>query len=333
MYINQIFEFSMMLDSDKFYKILNKVINKEEHLEKTEDGYIDQSLASKGIIVKYRDSQYKKKVKLVINTSVVMDCGKPDPDKLIRKLEKRIGEYFGYKYQINDFDLSGMTLIVDINVGNSENVAAYLKVLKRIGKVKGFSPSSYDCFSGDDSFCLDGNSNGIEFLIYDLEKALIEQLRDTNINRKKLKSMIKDSEGILRAEVRLIKPKAIRAYTNTTNISEQITELSENCGDIFLDTFMRIVPFGDYYKKDKAEKIIWREVKDSRLRRKMLQLLALIPEKKSLHLAQRAMDCRNIEKVMGEFAEINVSPITISKRQDVKYMKCIHSYLIDGLHN
>lgn len=141
--------------------------------------------------------------------------------------------------------------------------------------------------------------------------------------------MIRDSEGTLRAEVRLVKPKAIRAYTNKTNISGQITELSENSRDIFLDTFTRIVPFGDFYKKGKAEEIIRSEVKDCTLRRKMLRMLGLIPEKKSLYLAQKAMNCRNIEKVMDGFAKINVSPVTISKRQDVKHLKCLYNHLAD----
>ena len=59
----------------------------------------------------------------------------------------------------------------------------------------------------------------------------------------------------------------------------------------------------------------------------MLRLVALIPEKKSLYLAQKAMNCRNIEKIMEEFAKINLSPITISKRYDMKHLKCFYEYL------
>ena len=328
MYVNQLFELSMESDSDKFHKIADMVISRGGYLEETEDGYIDQSMDSKGILVKFRDSQYKKKIKLIVEPRLVLDCDTPDPDRLIRKLGKRIGEYFGYKYRINDFDLSGMILSTDIDVGNRESVSAYLKVLQRIGKVKGFSPASYDCFGEGDSFCLDGNSNGVEFLIYDLDRTIKRQIRDTEIDRKRLKSMIKDSEGILRAEVRLIKSKAIRAYTKTTNISSQITELSENCRDIFFDTFARIIPFGDFHKKDKAAEIVREKIENSVLRRKMLRLLELIPEKKSLYLAQRAMSCRNIEKIMNEFAKMNVSPVTISKRQDLKHLKCLYAYML-----
>lgn len=328
MYLNQIFELSIVLDNEKFKKVLTKVNSRSDCLEETEEGYIDQSLVPKGILVIYRDSQYKKKVKLVVNSRLVLDCDGPDPVKLIRKLDKRIGEYFDCKYRLNDFDLSGMSLAADIDVRNHQNVSAYLKVLQRIGKVKGFSPLSYDCFDEDASFCLDGNSNGIEFLIYDLQWAVMDRLSRTGISKKELRSRRKELEGLLRAEVRLTKPKAIRSYTDTTDVSEQIVLLSKNCQDIFLDTFVRVVPFGDYYKKGKAEEIIRSEVNDSTLRRRMLQMLTLIPEKKSLYLAQKAMNCRNIEKVMDGFAKISVSPVTISKRHDVKHLKSLYDYLL-----
>lgn len=327
MYINQIFELSMVLDNDKFQKVLSRAYDQADYLDENGKEYIDRSLESKGIVVTYRDSQYKKKVKLIVNSGLLLDCNKTDPDKIARKLEKRIDEYFDHKYQIEDFTLSGMILSKDIDVHNRENVSTYLKVLQRIGKVKGFSPSSYDCFDDIDSFCLDGNSNDINFLLYDLESYVEKRHREARDGRKKLKWRLKESEDILRAEVRLIKPKAIRDYTDAVEVGVQIVKLSEKCQDIFLDIFTRIIPYGDFYKKNKAIELIRREVEDSTLRRKMLRLVALIPEKKSLYLAQKAMDCRNMEKVMEAFAKINLSPVTISKRQDVKHLENLYSYL------
>lgn len=64
------------------------------------------------------------------------------------------------------------------------------------------------------------------------------------------------------------------------------------------------------------------------MRRKMLRLLTLIPEKKSLHLAQKAMNCRDVEKVMETFAKINLSPVTLSKRHDVKCLENLYSYIL-----
>ena len=79
---------------------------------------------------------------------------------------------------------------------------------------------------------------------------------------------------------------------------------------------------------DTAVEIVRSEVTDSTMRRKMLRLLALIPEKKSLRLAQKAMNCRDVDKVMDTFAKINLSPVTISKRHDVKHLDNLYSYLI-----
>ncbi len=329
MYINQIFELSMVLDNKRFHQVFKHVYNKNGYMEKKEDEYIDKSLEEKGITVVYRDSQYKKKIKLFVNIGRLLNGCEFDLNKVARKLKKRIGEYFDFKYKLDDFILSGMRLVVDINVGSRENVQAYLKVFRRIGRVKGFSPASYECFEDVDSFCLGGNSNGIEFMIYDLEGLYRKQSKESGIGRKRFKELIKESDGILRSEVRLAKTKAVRAYVGEEDIFGQIINLSENHQDIFLEIFTRIIPFGDFYKKGKAEENIRSEIKDARLRRRMLRLVELIPEKKSLYLTHKALNCRNMEKVVEAFAKINLSPVTISKRQDVKWLKNIYEGLLE----
>lgn len=326
MYINQIFELSMTLNNENFQKVLNKAYRRTDYLEENENEYIDRSLLSKGITVVYHNSQYKKKVKLIVDSGLIAGGKSSDPDRLIRKLDKHMNEYFNYKHRLNDFVLSGAVLDVNIDVHDHENVSAYLKVLRRIGKVKGYSPADYDCFEEVDCFCLEGNSNDTAFWLYDLEGFLMHQLHNEDIDRKKLKSICSDAKGIIRTEVRLMKPKAVKACTKGDDISSQIVELIEKRREIFLDIFTHIIPFGDYYKKAGAEELIYKNVTDSVLRRQMLRLLALIPEKKSLYLAQKAMKCRNIERVMGEFAKINVSPVTISKRHDVKCLKNLYSF-------
>ena len=294
MYINQIFELSMVLDHERFHQVFKHVHSKSGCIENGEDEYIDQSLEEKGITVIYRDSSYKKKIKLIVNTEQLLNGCEFDPDKVTRKLNKRIGEYFDFKYKLDDFILSGMRLVTDINVGSHENVQAYLKVFQRISRVKGFSPVSYECFEDVDCFCLDGNSSGVEFMIYDLVGSYRKQLKEGDTGRKRFKGLIKESEGILRTEVRLAKTKAVRVYAGEKDIFRQIINLSEKRKDIFLEIFVRIIPFGDFYKKGKAEEIIWREIKDARLRRQMLRLVELIPEKKSLYLAQKTLNCRNM---------------------------------------
>ena len=323
MHFNQVFELSMVMDKDKFHKLFARALDRNSYMEENEEEYIDQSKAEKGMTVIYRDSQYKKKVRILVDLGVVPKDDH-DMERSIRKLDKRVTEYFGFKYRLDDFAISGIVLSADIDVGTHENVVAYLKVLHRIGRVKGFSPSDYDCFEEGEGFCLDGNSNGIRFRIYDLGSLLKRRLQRVDADRKKLKSAIGEARGILRAEVQLTKQRAVRAYTDTADVSGQIAELLMNRQDVFMDTFSHVIPFGDFYKKDKAMEIVRKEVGDAVLRRKMLRLLALVPEKKSLLLAQKAMNCRDIDKVMDMFAMINVSPVTISKRHEIKYLKSLY---------
>ncbi|GHV13457.1 hypothetical protein FACS1894219_08290 [Clostridia bacterium] len=325
MYLQTTFTLALTLDADKFEKIFSRACNSAEYSD--EDEYVDKSMLNKGITVFYRDSQYKKKIKLAVNPAWLLDSNEANPDKLIRKLEKRIDDYFNSKYQLNDFKLTGMHISTDIDVRDREKVAAYMKVLQRVGKVKGFSPPSEHRIDDDISFCLDGNSNGIEFAAYDLERLMKEQTGDTDYDRKQLKAITKKAEGLIRANVRLTKPKAIRAYTDEPGTAGQIADLSDKSKNIFLDTFMRVVPFGNFHKKDEAVEIIRREVTDNILKRKMLRLLELIPEKKSLLLAQKALNYRDIDFVMATFGTIKLSPVTISKRHDVRKLDNLYKYM------
>ena len=328
MVVNPVFELSMTLSNDKFHRLLSKISERSELLEENDEGYIDRLLAASGITVIYRSSQYKKKVRLVVNPHIMLGDDDFDSEKLVRKLCKRIDEYFCKQYSLRDFKLSKVVLTADVDVYNRENVSAYLKVLQRIGRVKGFSPVSYDYFDKGTSFCLEGNSNGIEFLIYDLEKALMGQMGTKDSGKKKLSHMVKETKGVMRAEVRLTTPKTITSYTNTADTAEQISEIADKCKDIFFELFALVVPFGDFYKKDKVSDIIRSSVGNRVLRRKMLRLVALIPEKKSLWLAQREMGCRDMDTVMKEFAKINLSPVTISKRSGLKQLVCLYDYFL-----
>ena len=331
MYLQTRFELSMLLDTDKFKELFDRALEKGELQPSTEDDtYVDNSLMNKGITVTYRDSQYKKRIKLDVNANVMLDGEESNPDnasKLIRRLEKRIEGYFKGEYELNDFKLVSAYFTTDIDVRDRAKAAAYLKVIQRVGKVKGFSPARDNWLDNEIMFALDGNSNGIDFMICNLETILRERLDETESERKKLKAMAKKAGGLLRAEVRLMEPKAIRVYADGTVTSDQIAALSCRCQDVFLDTFTRIVPFGEFRKKDDAVEIIRREVADRALRRRMLRLVELIPEKKSLLLAQKALNYRKVDDVMDMFGEIDLSPVTISKRHDVKRLENIYKYL------
>ena len=314
------FELTLSINSDDFDKQLYRAIRraaKAGWVQNADYGYTDSSLKSEGIMILYLDSNKKKKIRLIVKPSSVIDEGmemywKPKPGnipKLLNRLGKLIGTYFNSDYELDDFKLNRMDFAMGIDVGSRGKVLDYIKALHTIGRVKRFSPVKYDRegeFSKDNCFCLMGNTNGIEF----------SACGST------------DTKRVLDVGVKLMAKEVIRAYSGDVDTSGRIAILAKGVDHILMDTFNYIIPQGGYYKKKEAEKLIAEGVKDRPLRRKMLRLLELIPAKKSLHLAQKASGIRDIEKVMDKFSEIGVSPITLSKRHNAKHLKCLHSYLI-----
>ena len=323
-------ELTLVPDTKKFQNLKNRAY---DNSKKSHPMYpdpkrpyvnIDCAYAKKGIKIEYHDGIYKKKIKLIVNPSTVLGGNdikklwKPNKDniaKFLTKLKKYIDDYFWSKYKLNDFALTRIDFTVNINVGSKNDVAAYIRILHNIGKVKGFAQKYDDHDTGIDkshSFDLKGNSNDIEFTVYD----------------KEAESNIKEAKGLLRVEVRLMKQKAIRKYTDAKSTSKQFKELALISRDIFLSIFTHIVPRGDYYKKKDVIDAIEKNVTDKKPKGKMLKLLELIPKKKSLYLAQKEMKDRNIDKTMKMFAELNISPVTISKRHNIRHLKSLYSYLM-----
>ena len=264
MQIQHFIVLSMILDSDSFRELLNGVNEKSnEELYNGDDKYVDNSLESYGITVTYHDKTHKKKVKLLINPDKLLigdDSDSNSISKWLSKLEKRINDYFDLKYTLNDFNLKRMGIITNINVHERSKAATYLKILQKLGKVKGYSPSKHYSLDNDISFNLTGNSNGIDFMIYDLEKLLKSQ-QNTEEKRKELKSITEKSQGILRAELWFTSSKSVQNFTTETIASEQIAELLKNSEEIFFTTVMRIIPVGDFYKKDKAIEVIQKKLR------------------------------------------------------------------------
>lgn len=67
MFLNQMFELSMEMEKKEFQKVLRNQYNIPSN-EENEEEYIDQSFTSDGITVVFRNSQYKKKVRIIANS-------------------------------------------------------------------------------------------------------------------------------------------------------------------------------------------------------------------------------------------------------------------------
>lgn len=301
------------------------------------DVRVDDALASEGIMIEYHAHDYRKAIKLRVNPSEVLGGSdlklwKPNTrniEALIEKLNEHIDNYFDSEYTLDDLVLSRVEFTANLDVGK-ENVPAYIRLMHKIGKVKGFSAkySIFDYAAGDikkeRSFDLEGKTNGIAFTLYD---------KEADLKDKGKKEKARKAEGILRAEVRLKKRKAvqeaIRVFDDPDALTteEQIALVAKKSKEIFGSTFAHIVPYGDSYKLKEAEQLVGTSGIKARRKDKMLRLLRLVPEKKSLYLAFKELDVRNRDGMLIWFAELNVSPITISKREDVSHLKNIYDYL------
>ena len=326
MLLNQVFEFSMVLNEKKFHELLSKATVHSWDEESQE--YTDCSFVDKGILIKYRDTQYKKKVSLTYNMNWKRMNELTDINKVVNNFDKMVRGYFKNKYSLQDFRLSGVVLVADVKMDQRCLVDEYLKVIRRIGKVKNFEVSEVEHIDKSQCFCLKGKSNGIQFMAYSLETVINEHFKKLKEDEKKIKTVVKDAKGIIRFEVRLDKSKAINSYIEATDTKGSIKELLVEQQNVFMGIIKQIIPYGDFYKKDKIMEILHNEVHDKVLRRKMMRLVTLIPEKKSLHVAQKSMFCkRDMNQIMEAFAEINLSPVTIGKRQDMKHLDNIYFYM------
>ena len=308
----------LQLNTDDFNSLLNKAARKPASLRATEFGYVDESLLSEGIAILYYNDSKHKKIKLIVYCPFFVLDENDDEDelwklnhanikRLINRLDKQICKYFHSDCGLNDFSLARLDLIADLDIGDRDTVANYIKVLRNIGRVKRYSPlklKEQDGLTKENCFGLTGNSNGIEFLIHTLK-------RDKNV---------------LRVEARLMKKTAVQAYSDKTNTADQIRELAERSGSIFMDVFRSIVPKGDFYKMDKARNLVRERVHDWHMKSRMIRFLTLVKEKKSLHLAYKAMSYRNYDKIMAAFAKVDVSPVTINKRQKTNHLMSLYSY-------
>ena len=67
-----------------------------------------------------------------------------DSDKVVSNFDKMVRGYFKNKYSLQDFKLSVVVLVADVKMEHRYLVNEYLKVFRRIGKVKNFEVSKVE---------------------------------------------------------------------------------------------------------------------------------------------------------------------------------------------
>jgi hypothetical protein len=77
MFLQTAFELTLTLDSDKFTKLFDRTYSDLECVD--EEMFVDHAFTPRGITVLYQDSQYKKKIKLIVNPCRLLNTGEGIP--------------------------------------------------------------------------------------------------------------------------------------------------------------------------------------------------------------------------------------------------------------
>ena len=329
------FELRKEVNSNTFDYWRNKVKDRKNFDKETNR---DFSCVENGIIVWFHGTERRQWIKLIVNPSRVLGMDdvvklwKPDGKNrklLFHELDCFYINYFNSYYKLNDFTLTRYDLTKNLKLGSQDLVTAYIMFLHNIKKVKGFAPKyskKDDGYNSDLSFDLKGKTNGVDVTAYDKAAAIKANMENMEFKQKEMAKRMKLAEGMLRIEVKLVSQESIRKNTGTDDTEKRIIKLCKDGEWIFGAYLNGVVPRGDIYKKDKALEIIESNVDDKKMKQKMILLLELIPQKKSLYLAKKVMNDRNIERIMDEFERIQLCPVTISKRQEIKNLKGLHTF-------
>lgn len=300
---------------------------------------VDEALGSKGITIEYHNYEYRKMIKVIANPSKILGGSdiklwKPTTrniEEFLDLLNEYLEDYFDSEYELNDFLLTRIDFTANFKVGKTL-VPEYISAMHKLGKVTKFKPKfdkTYYAFHPEvkeTSFDLIGKTNHIEFTVYD---------KESDFQNHEKPELAKKAKGILRSEVRLSKRPAIKEslseYTSYTNLTteEEFTLLASNSHKIFLKWFIYIIPYGNFHTLKNAENIVSNSNFSNPKKKKMLRLLRLISEKKSLYLAVKELNTRNISEIINCFKKLELSPITISKHKKISFLPNLYDYIND----
>jgi len=296
--------------------------------------FSDGRYSNSGVVIEYINRK-KKKIRITINPSLLMQHDDSDglwePSKenslsFINKLKDLLDKRFDNEFELDDFSLNELTLTMDVDLEDRDLVKSYIRTLNNMKNVKNYTwlrgIKAYREEYKHLGFILQGNSNGVTFAGHSKALGLshFENEKACDCIR------LRHHKNVLRFDI-VLEKVAVRRNTKHSKPTAQIIELAKNREKIFVDIFYHIIPMGDYLKLTDAVKVVERRVSDIRLQRKMINYMKLIPTTKSVLSAQQSLGERKIEKIKKEFAMLGLSPITITKRQDVKHLRCLYKII------
>lgn len=296
-----IYELSVMPKPDTFYELLEHA--SDVHALPDADGeYIDTSSIEKGMAVRYCDGRIKK-IGTLFNVPYSTD-EPADPQETLQSMEKRIRKYVSKEFRLGDFQLSRLIIATDLKLDKENRAEDYMAVLRRVGNVKGYTLHSERKSGKCACHHWQGNSNNTNVILRCPKE-------HTHLN----------------LAVQMLKSSAVRAYTQESEAPAQIIKSLTSLEGSLVTLLSNVIPFGRFLKKADAIEQIRSQIPDDTLRRKMIRILEMIPEKKSLKKTMKVSGYRNPKDILLSFAHIDLSPVTISKRMSVRKLENLYMYL------
>ena len=247
--------------------------------------------------------------------------------KSISTADEMLTAELGDEYSINHLELSRVDYCINVDVGSSENVSAYIMQLYQSNMKKGYKIIGLENpdFDSRKGFTARNHTAGTEISFYDKQKQLEQRKYECS----------EQAAGILRIELRLSRRKTVLEHTpGCSDNKERIEYCMCRSREEILTIVRQLVPDGDYYTMKKAQKIITKSVADKKLRERMTEMLRLTKKccsirlaKKELFIAYPKMKHEYFNMMMGEFEKINLNPVVLSKSMNSSTIVSLYNYL------
>lgn len=312
-------EFQKLKES--FYDMHLKIAN-----AKKKRTYEILNFANCGIRIFLINHKYCPYISFVVNPTEVLDNDNltdlfHSGDDLTRVIEifNRQISALNENFSFERLSLNRVDLCCDLTLTSSNEVAAYIALLRKSNCKKGYKIRERKVKGYDQSigFLCDNPSAGISVSVYN--KA--EQLK--NIGRPK------EAENRLRIEVQLKSKKAIYKYRQYGSNAKQLEFIIGTARERIRTVLPDILINADYYTLPEAIRIV-AEYKSGKKRDRMIRLLELTSSKHSIRLGaeQLILDDPDItpnciKRLKENFHAINVNIVTLGRRSKGAFLESL----------
>lgn len=291
--------------------------------------------AGNGIRVLLHQDGYNSFVRFIINLHAVLHEYDPleiispdEADEALDKANDMLVDWLGEDFSIDRLVLTRIDCCVNVDVGSPEYVTAYIKQFYKTNAAKGFKTVNLkkQGYKKDAGYIAECSHYNEEISVYDKQK----QVESTLYNAPYLRA-----KGILRIEFRK-RWRVPRQVTRLcTNRNRQIIQYHiSNSRDIIREKLELFIIDADYYKTDKAQRLIMKNVRTDKRCQRMIKFVALVSKRGGILKAREVHKSKDshvngayYKKMCDEFTRINVNPVPLPSSSELKMLPSLFRFL------